>query len=328
MRTREELTAYSRAYWQSRALLTAVELGIFETLGGRRLGAAAVARRIHADPRAVGMLLDALAGQGILAKRGSAYAIAGSMRPFLTEGPQSALGMLRHHLRLWDTWSTLTEAVRTGKAREEEGGFRGGPEAARAFTMAMRDGALRFAPGVADEVRLVGRKLLLDIGGGPGIYAAWFARRNPGLAVIVVDLPHVAKVGEELLAEHPDVRDRLSYHAADVETEPLPAGADAAFLSHVIHGQDEGRVRALFAKIARSLEPRGLLVVRDFFLSPDGTQPAQASLFTLNMLVNTPGGRSYTAREVMGWLRRAGFRTAAYRRSKVAPDAGYVLAKT
>jgi SAM-dependent methyltransferase len=328
MRTREELTALSRGYWQSRAILTALELGVFETLSRRRLGSAVVARRIGADARATGMLLDALVGLEVLDKRGSSYAIARSMLPFLTEGPDSALGMLRHHLRLWDSWSTLTASVRAGTAPHAEGGFRGGPEAARAFTIAMRDGARRLAPGVAEELDLRGRRLLLDLGGGPGVYAAWFARRNPELEVVVVDLPHVARVGEELKAEYPDVGDRMSFFAADIETEPLPEGADAAFLSHVIHGQDEVRVRALLARIAGALVPRGLLIVRDFFLRPDRTMPASASLFSLNMLVNTAGGRSYTSREVTTWLRSAGFRTVTYRRSTAAPDAGYLLART
>jgi len=328
LKTRDELTAMSRGYWQARMLLTAVELGLFEALGRRRLTAATIAKRIGGEPRATGMFLGALAGQGLLRKRGGSYEIAPAMRSFLTEGSGSALGMLRHHERLWRTWDKLTDCVRSGKPAKSDTAFHQGPEAARAFTIAMRDGALRFAPGVAAELDLSGRRLLLDLGGGPGIYAAAFARANPGLIVRVVDLPDVVVVGEEMLAEHPDVLDRVSYVACDLEAEPLPGGADAAFLSHVIHGQDEEEMAGTFGRIAAALEPKGLLIVRDFFLESDGTRPAASALFSLNMLVNTPGGRSYTAKEVTVLLRDSGFRTVRYRRSKAVPDTGYLLART
>jgi SAM-dependent methyltransferase len=325
--TREELMSVSRGYWQARSVLTAVELGVFEALGGRRLGAEVLARRVDAQPRALGLLLDALVGLGVLRKHATSYSIVPPLRPLLTEGPDSALGMLRHHAALWRTWSGLTDSVRKGKNQPSDSSFRRGPEEARAFTMAMRAGAARLAPGVAEEVNLRGRRHLLDLGGGPGVYAAAFARRNPRLEVTVVDLPDVAAVGAELTAAETDVSDRVSFHAADIDRDPLPTGADCAFLSHVIHGNDEATNRALFARIADALAPKGLLVVRDFFLDADGTSPAGNALFSLNMLVNTPGGRSYTAKETTDWLREAGFATVTRRRSRAAPDAGYLLAR-
>jgi ubiquinone/menaquinone biosynthesis C-methylase UbiE len=328
LKTRDELTAVSRGYWTARALLSAVELGLFEALGARRLGPAALARQLKVDARALELLLDALVGQGVLGKSKTSYEIPLALRPFLGRGPASALGMLRHHAALWRTWSNLTESVRTGSSLPSDSSFRRGPEEARAFTVAMRDGARRLAPEVATEVNLRGRRRMLDLGGGPGVYAVEFARANPRLDVVVVELPLVAAVGEEMCAEHKDVHDRISWVAADIEKDPLPDGADCAFLSHVIHGNDEQANRDLFAKVAGALGAGGLFIVRDFFLNPDRTMPAAASLFSLNMLVNTPAGRSYSAKETMAWLRDAGFATATFRRSRAVPGADYVLART
>ncbi len=327
LESREDITDLTRGYWPARALLTAVELGLFETLGGRRLGVAALARRLEVEERALGMLLDALVGLGALAKAGRSYTIPRTIRPVLTEGPESALGMLRHHAALWKTWSGLTDSVRTGESAPSQSSFRRGPEEARAFTMAMRDGARRLAPGVAAELNLRRRRRLLDLGGGPGVYAVEFARANPKLEVVVVELPQVATVGEELVRCEKDVRGRVSYHAADIENDPLPSGADCAFMSHVIHGNGEDENRALYARIADALPSRGLLVVRDFFLDADGTTPPSASLFSLNMLVNTQNGRSYTSRETRAQLEAAGFATTSFRRSRSVPDASYVMAR-
>ena len=327
MQTREDLMRVSRGYWESRAVLTAVDLQIFETLGRRKFSAKVVAKRIGADERGTELLLNCLAGMGVLIKNGSTFAIAKAMLPHLTKGPESALGMLRHHAALWHTWNRLTEVVQDGTPAPSKSSFRRGPEEARAFTMAMRAGARRLAPGVAAELNLKGRKHLLDLGGGPGVYAACFARENPNLRVTVVDLPDVAEVGRELTREYPDVADRIDFFAADLDRDDLPTDADAAFLSHVIHGQSEEEVRALFSRVAAALPKKGLFIVRDFYTGPDRTTPRSASLFALNMLVNTPSGRTYSTREVAAWLKQAGFATTSVRRSKAAPDADYVLAR-
>lgn len=327
MRSRDELMRVSRGYWSSRALLTAVEIGLFEALATTSPRTArSVARTLGTRTPATTLLLDALVGMGILRKQDDAYAVRQAMRPYLGTGLESALGMLRHHARLWGVWDQLTTAVREGRPPEPEGGFRGGPEEARAFTVAMRDGALRLAPQVAAEISFAGRDHLLDLGGGPGVYAAAFARRHPALRVTVVDLPHVCAVGREIVAEQKDVADRVTYHEADLDRDPLPR-ADAAFLSHVIHSQTEGEVRSLLRRVHQALVPGGMLVVRDFFTSPDRTRPPSASLFALNMLVNDTGGRSYSAREVTEMLKRIGFASATSRRSKAVLDTGYVLGR-
>ncbi len=327
MKTRDDLMRVSRGYWESRAILTAVELGIFETLGRRKLSAKVVAKRVEAEERGVELLLNCLAGMGVLEKSGSSFAIPKPMLPHLTEGPESALGMLHHHAVLWENWGRMTEIVRKGKTTPSRSSFRRGPKEAKAFTMAMRAGALRLAPGVAAELNLKGRKHLLDLGGGPGVYAAYMARANPGLRVTVVDLPNVAHVGEEITREYPDVKNRITFFAADLDRDPLPEDADSAFLSHVIHGQSEEEVRALFVRVAAALPKKGLFIVRDFFTGPDHTTPPSTSLFALNMLVNTTAGRTYSSAEVSTWLKEAGFATASFRRSKAAPDADYVLAR-
>jgi len=47
-------------YWECKVLLTAVKLDVFGALAGRSRTPAEVARRLHADPRATELLLNAL----------------------------------------------------------------------------------------------------------------------------------------------------------------------------------------------------------------------------------------------------------------------------
>ena len=69
---------------------------------------------------------------------------------------------------------------------------------------------------------------------------------------------------------------------------------------------DQKIIRDLLARAARALAPGGRVVVSDFVLEDDGTAPRQAVLFSINMLVGTPSGRSYRESEYRSWLTAAG----------------------
>jgi hypothetical protein len=68
--------------------------------------------------------------------------------------------------------------------------------------------------------------------------------------------------------------------------------------------------RALFKRAHDALAPKGRLVVQDFILDASKTAPRFAALFSLNMLVGTKSGSSYSEPEYAAWLRDAGFSDA------------------
>ena len=51
----------------------------------------------------------------------------------------------------------------------------------------------------------------------------------------------------------------------------------------------------------------GRIVIQEFILEPDKTAPKFAALFSLNMLVGTEAGSSYSQQEYAAWLRAVGF---------------------
>ena len=59
--------------------------------------------------------------------------------------------------------------------------------------------------------------------------------------------------------------------------------------------------RSLFRRVRQALGPKGKLVVQDFILEPDKTAPQFAALFSLNMLVGTRAGSSYSEPEYASW---------------------------
>ena len=92
----------------------------------------------------------------------------------------------------------------------------------------------------------------------------------------------------------------------DVATEGF-AGFDLVLLSQVTHAFGPGENRDLLRRCYRALVPSGRIVIHDFILEEDKTAPKWAALFSLNMLVGTERGASYSESEYAAWLRETGF---------------------
>ena len=67
------------------------------------------------------------------------------------------------------------------------------------------------------------------------------------------------------------------------------------------------RSKGLLKKAFDSLLPGGIVVVREGLLDDEGTSPVGAVLFSLNMLVNTGEGQSYSGKEIMDLMKAVGF---------------------
>ena len=132
-----------------------------------------------------------------------------------------------------------------------------------------------------------------------------FCRRNPKLTATVFDLPLAIEMATEAAAKS-DVHKRITLVAGNYLTDPLGGPFDVIFLSNVLHTESEEHVKGLLKKVHDALEPGGHLVIRDMFMAPDRSGP-HGAVFSLNMLLNTEGGRCYSEAEVTKFLKEAGF---------------------
>jgi len=173
------------------------------------------------------------------------------------------------------------------------------------FLMGMFNLAMLNAPKVAERVDLTGRRRLLDLGGGPGTYAIHFCRQYPELQGVVFDLPTTRPFAEQTV-ERFGMREQVSFVAGDFTSDPLPEPFDVAWLSQVLHGEGPESCARLLAKTAAALEPGGVLLVQEFILDADRTAPLFPALFSLNMLLGTPEGQSYSEPEIAAMLEQAG----------------------
>jgi (2Fe-2S) ferredoxin/ubiquinone/menaquinone biosynthesis C-methylase UbiE len=302
----DDLNQTLRAYMESRALLTALELDIFTAVGSGAT-AAAVAQKASTHPRATEMLLNALASMGLLAKQQGVFRNTAVTGRYFTEGSKdNARHGLIHTANIWHRWSNLTECVRAGTAvGHREMGARG-EDWTNSFIAAMHRNAAERAPLVVQAVGTAGDEQMLDVGGGSAAYSIAFARANEKLHATVLDLPGVLPIAQGHINEA-GLAARIQSRAGDLRSDPLGKNFTLILVSAICHMLSPEENQDLLRRCYEALKARGRVVIQDFILEADKTAPKQAALFALNMLVGTPAGSTYSYEEYGAWLRGAGF---------------------
>lgn len=301
----DALAALVAGFRQSRIVLTAVELGIFTALKHGPRSADALAEELHTDRHATDRLLHALAALGLLVKEEGRFANTATAALHLVRGEKGYMGNIEHSNHLWDFWSHLTEAVRTGtvatrtelKERDREWG--------EAFIAAMHYRALVQAPGDVNLIDLHDVTRVLDVGGGSGAFAMAMARVKQDLKATVFDLPGIIPITRRYI-EEAGLSHRIDTVAGDYLSDELPSGYDAVFLSAIIHSNAPDQNARLIRKCAGALNPGGCVIVQDFIMDDDRIHPSHGALFALNMLVATEQGDTFTETEVRSWMESAG----------------------
>jgi SAM-dependent methyltransferase len=177
-------------------------------------------------------------------------------------------------------------------------------ESARHFTMALAGRAKNVAPVLAENVPMVDVGLLVDVGGGTGIYSFALLQKNPLLRAVIFDRPEVLRIAAGLAAEY-GVADRVDFQPGDMFCDPLPKDADVILLSNILHDWDVPECRQLVTRCAESLAPNGRLLIHDVFLNDDLDGPLPIALYSASLFYFTEG-RAYSVAEYRIWLTEAG----------------------
>jgi 3-hydroxy-5-methyl-1-naphthoate 3-O-methyltransferase len=292
----EELRRLWAGYWSSRVVITANNLGVFDLLKSPKT-AGDVASELNTDSRATEMLLNALTGLGLLKKKSGTFRNGPLSNKFLVRGKPFYQGdILRHADTLWKNWSGLDEVVRTGNprraARDHESFIRG-----------MHNVASIRVNDVLRETGLRGVKRALDLGGGPGTYSIALAKR--GVSATLFDVPETIAVARDVIRQS-GVKG-INMIEGDFMRDDIGGGYDLILISQVLHSfSAEDNVR-IIRKSGKALNPRGRIVIQEFYLDESRTNPVHGVLFSINMLVNTVGGRCYSPHEIRSWLEETGF---------------------
>ncbi len=303
------LLQLSCGYWKSQALFTAVEFDIFTMINKGKLTAKEISQAIGANERATGMLLNALVSLDLLTKQEDYYTNSSLSNCYLIKGNPYYLGDFIHHFHnMTDTWAMLRETIETGnpislKDLPEEVD----PHDLRDFITAMHNIASVKAEELCSKIDLQGANALLDIAGGPGTYAIALAKANPRLHAVVFDLEHTIKLTREFIASA-QIEDRVTTQAGNCLEDSFGENRyDAILVSNLLHIYNPANNALILKKCRDALKNCGQIVIHEFVLDETRTHPQFAALFSLNMLVGTQEGASYSETEYRTWLTNAGF---------------------
>ncbi len=281
----------------SRVVLTANNYAVFEHLKTPKT-ARELARKLRTDARATEILLDAVTALGLLRKTGNRYRNTATAAKLLVKASRWYQGdMLRHADSLWKNWSGLDGVVKTGFPNRAAGRDH------ESFIRAMHNNAVFRAKDVIAAVDIRGVQKALDLGGGPGTYSMEMARTVA--RVTLFDVPNTLSVSRTIIKEA-GIRN-IDFLGGDFHADDIGAGYDLVFISQVLHSLSSRESVALLKKVRQALNPGGRIAIHEFLLEENRAAPVPGALFSVNMLVNTAAGRSYTPLELKAWLVQAGF---------------------
>ncbi len=295
-----------RGFLKSRVILTAAELDLFTRLDKEQTTVEHLAKEFKCNQKGLTRLLDCLVALQLLSKQDSVYQTTERGALLSSKHPETELPMVHHLNGLWETWSGLTETIKTGSNPRRKPVTERGKDSLKAFIGAMHVVGRSLARDIANSYDLSPFKRLLDIGGATGTYTIAFLEKNPGMTAVLFDLPDVIPMAEKMLEEE-GLLERVELVPGDFYKDELPKGCDLALLSAIIHQNSPKENFDLYRKIQRALVPGGKVLIRDHVMDPARTSPPQGTLFAINMLVNTKGGDTYTFDEIKDALAAAGF---------------------
>jgi predicted O-methyltransferase YrrM len=297
-----ELSGY---YWKTCTLHAAVKLDVFTAINDQQLPSKEIAAKLKVENKGLERLLNALTAMTLLSKKGNEFSNTSAAKIFLSKDSNSYIGhIIMHHHHLVESWTHLDQAVKIGQPIRKRASF-SDEEWRESFLMGMFNMAMTVAPRIVPLIDLSARRHLLDLGGGPGTYAIHFCLNNPQLTATVFDLPTTRPFAEKTIKKF-DLSERIDFRDGNYLEDPITGRYDAAWMSHILHGEGPDDCREIIKKTAAVLEPGGLIIIHDFILNNSMDGPLFPALFSLNMLLGTPSGQSYSEKQIADMLTHTG----------------------
>ncbi|MGN2248044.1 methyltransferase [Frateuria sp. GZRR35] len=304
------------AFWASKTLLSAIELGVFTQLARGPTDLVGLRDALGLHPRSARDFFDALVALGFLVRTDGVYANTAETDLFLDRAKPSYVGGILEmaNTRLYPFWRGLTLALRTGLPQNEvaHGGpnlfdtLYADPARLEQFLAAMTGISRGANLAIARQFPWKDHRSFVDVGTAQGDLAAQIALANPHLRGTGFDLPGVRPIFENYIRAI-GVDDRVAFAQGSFFDQELPK-ADVVLMGHILHDWDLPTKRMLIGKAYDALPEGGALVVYESIIDDERRENAFGLLMSLNMLIETPGGFDYTGADCAGWMEEAGFR--------------------
>jgi demethylspheroidene O-methyltransferase len=298
----------------SQVLLACVRVHAFEILAEGPQSLDELAVRFDLPLTAAERLLDAAVSLELVEHRsGGRYGLGKLGAPMV--GNESIAAMVEHHSVLYaDLRDPLALLRGQGEApalsrywsyAESKAPGELPRAEVDAYSALMSASQPLVAQQILDAYALGDHRCLLDVGGGQGRFLVAAGQRNPGLRLMLFDLPAVVAPACAAF-EAFGLGERAQVFGGDFSRDPLPAGADIASLVRVIYDHGDERALSLLRAVHRALPPGGTLLLAEPMAGAPGAPRMGDAYFGMYLLAMR-GGRPRTAAELVALLRTAGF---------------------
>lgn len=306
----------------SKVLFASVNFDIYTKLSNSEKTADELGAELDIPARSLERLLDVCVSLELLKKKNGKYSNTAASGKFLVQGKPDYFGYYcnaRNNM-LYSAWSNLENCIKKGEflvaveGKKEDiiGGVATNQEFAKRAMRAQHNYSQEVAVDFANEIDLSKYKVMVDLGGGTGIFSVEAVKKFPHLKAIVFDRPFVLEVAKDIIAEH-NVGDRVTIHPGDILNDAFPGGADVALISGILDGYAEEDCKRMLKKAYDYLPKGGLLILTECVISDDRTGPVFAAIFSLLMLLRSKEGACRSRGEMTRWLEDIGFQNIIYK---------------
>ncbi|MEQ8685791.1 MAG: methyltransferase [Imperialibacter sp.] len=306
-------------FWASKALLTAISMGLFTHLPEEGLSGNEIKSKLGLHDRNLYDFLDTLVALGFLERSGlketAIYKNAEDAELFLDKKKPSYVGGMLEmaNNRLYSFWNNLEEGLKTGKPQNETktGGqpifeiLYANKEKLREFLGAMGGIQMGNFIALSQAFDFSEYGTLCDLGGAGGFLAAQVVQHNPHMKCISFDLPPVAPLAKENIAKM-GLSEKVETQSGDFFKDDIPK-TDVITMGNVLHDWGLAEKKRLMKKAYDALPKGGALVVIENIIDDERNKNAFGLMMSLNMLIETPAGFDFSFADFSQWATEVGF---------------------
>ncbi len=262
----ERILTGFRAY---KALKAGLDLGLFELLANEPdIGREDIVRRLRINGGFIRSFLQALVDIGLISQDGDAYRNTETAEHFLLRSSPLFQGdWIEEETGKNSWWDDL--AAQLQKEKPEAKAFDKAPrtEFIRALGQRSLRGELQaVTKAVAGWEKFSDARMVLDLGGGHGLYAIALCQLNPDLRGVVFEKPHVLPELQNFLDAY-QMNDRLKAVGGNIDVDAIGSGYDIIIVSHLMY-KFRKNLPDFLQKVCSALQPDGLLVSNHWFCAP------------------------------------------------------------
>jgi hypothetical protein len=307
-------------FWESKVLLTAIELELFTKLGEQSMTGDTLGKLLDLHPRGIWDFFDTLLALGFLNREGNGptalYSNTEETSMFLDKNKPSYVGAILEMAndRLYRFWNDLGTALKTGKPQNEikhsqkpmfEMLYEDLPRLEQ-FMGAMRGLSIDNFQAFAQKFDFSNYKSLCDVGGATGLLSSIVAEQHSHIACTSFDLPVIEPIARKWIAKA-GLSDRIHIVSGDFFKDALPT-ADIITMGNILHDWNLEKKKYLIRQVYEALPENGVFAVIENIIDDDRRTNTFGLMMSLHMLIEFGDAFDFTGADFWEWCQEAGFK--------------------